>query len=80
MRPPYPKISVCSIVKVIVAPDQSKYVMQKLWGKYGVVLQNVITASSQSLYEVYLEDGSTWTLHYLDLEVVSEENSSLSVC
>ena len=69
----FPKISVGSVVKVIRAPDQNKYIMQRLWDMQGVVLKNVIANSSPSLYEVYLEDGNMCTFHYLDLEVIFEK-------
>lgn len=68
-----------SIVKVIDAPDQSTYVRRKYVGLNGVVVQNVGPEdgvhSSKSMYRIQLESGEVHNFHFLDLEIVSWNES-----
>lgn len=72
MRKPFPKIKPGAIVLIEKKPDQSVYMMQSFWGKHGIVLKNVTTLATDSLYEVYVEDGTKEVFHYLDLKIIAE--------
>lgn len=63
------RFEIGDLVEVIEAPNQNKYFMKHLYGKVGMILENVPTASSKNFWKILLPNG-IYFLHGLDLKIL----------
>ena len=59
------------LVRVIEAPDQDKYFMKHLFGKFGIIVNRIEHSHSPNIWQVLIVDSKQVVhLHKLDLEKI----------